>query len=472
MIVNGLAGSTHPASQADSVEADAYASLANGVAGAPGATASVDDVIHDDFEYKTWKQVTKKDRARLTAERHRLFKHDRINPDEPALLRTKATMRRWQRKHRRCMIENFGLQPWMADDGRESPDVAQDGETLAEGMEGDDENTLPDYYDTLGAIPEIPPSLQWNVDAQGELIDPPDRILYMAPKGTFVQPVSPLTKRMDANMRQMQETRKICSKISIIKQMQLQNQVSWSLISSEGMMIISPREEEITHVIDGSLPSLQQLYQNQFQKYDPEPLIEKDIEPMVTSFDGPVMAPPVSRAALQRSVAKIFYHAGFEDYQPSAMEAMTEIAADFIEKFIRTISEHRKAPKVPAPRGRAHHNDNNDGDKSSRRRSGAPRWVPRWSDERTVLHVLHECGMDPESLESYVKDDVERLGSKVGVMHERMKSHLAELLVRNLSNHRVCNVETDGSQIADFLSPQQIETCLEQQWLRWSRSLQ
>lgn len=33
-----------------------------------------------------------------------------------------------------------------------------------------------------------------------------------------------------------------------------------------------------------------------------------------------------------------------------------------------------------------------------------------------------------ESLESYVKDDVERLGLKLGVMHQRMRAHLAELL--------------------------------------------
>jgi hypothetical protein len=33
---------------------------------------------------------------------------------------------------------------------------------------------------------------------------------------------------------------------------------------------------------------------------------------------------------LQRSVAKIFYHTGFEEYQPSALEAVTDIAADFL----------------------------------------------------------------------------------------------------------------------------------------------
>lgn len=36
--------------------------------------------------------------------------------------------------------------------------------------------------------------------------------------------------------------------------------------------------------------------------------------------------------------------------------------------------------------------------------------------------------MDVESLEGYAKDDVERFGVKLGVMHERMKAHLADLL--------------------------------------------
>jgi transcriptional activator SPT7 len=45
------------------------------------------------------------------------------------------------------------------------------------------------------------------------------------PRGQFIAPDSSLAKRMGSNMRQMQETRKICSKIGIVKQMQLQTQV-------------------------------------------------------------------------------------------------------------------------------------------------------------------------------------------------------------------------------------------------------
>lgn len=59
------------------------------------------------------------------------------------------------------------------------------------------------------------------------------------------------------------------------------------------------------------------------------------------------MAPHVCRAALQRSVAKIFYHAGFEEYQPSAMDAVTDIASDFFSKLVRTLQVYREAPMVP-----------------------------------------------------------------------------------------------------------------------------
>jgi transcriptional activator SPT7 len=55
-------------------------------------------------------------------------------------------------------------------------------------------------------------------------------------------------------------------------------------------------------------------------------------------------------------------------------------------------------------------------------------WKPRFTQEEAVLHSLHENGVDLESLEGYVKEDVERLSTKLSGMHDRMKSHLADLL--------------------------------------------
>jgi transcriptional activator SPT7 len=53
-----------------------------------------------------------------------------------------------------------------------------------------------------------------------------EEFLRVVPSGHFTAPESTLAKKMHANMRQMQETRRVCAKIAIVKQMQMQMQVS------------------------------------------------------------------------------------------------------------------------------------------------------------------------------------------------------------------------------------------------------
>lgn len=150
--------------------------------------------------------------------------------------------------------------------------------------------------------------------------------------------------------------------------------------------------------------------------------MEADIEPMVTSEDGPIMAPYVCRAALQRSVGKIFYHAGFEEFQPSALDAVTDIAAKFFHNVVAGLGVYRETPKMKSdvpitlPNGQT------------------TTWTPRFTQEEAVLHSLHANGVDLESLEAYVKDDVERLGTKLAGMHDRMRSYYAELLRPAIEN--------------------------------------
>lgn len=125
------------------------------------------------------------------------------------------------------------------------------------------------------------------------------------------------------------------------------------------------------------------------------------------------MAPEVCRSAMQRSVAKVFYHAGFEELQPSALDAITEIAGDFLMKLSRSCNVYGEAEKIVAP-----------GASSDKR----TRFQPRFTSEEILLHALAENGYDVEALETYARDDVDRLGSRLGVIHERMKAHLADLL--------------------------------------------
>ncbi|KAJ5721782.1 uncharacterized protein N7483_009716 [Penicillium malachiteum] len=351
----------------------------------------------EDPEYKVWKQVTKKDRALIAAERHRLLKGDKLNPDEFALMRTKAGMRRWLRHEKQAAIEADKIHD--GGSGAMEPEAA--GETLAEGIEGEEEKMIPYYYDVMSGVPDIPDYLVWKEDAQGNVVDSREEYLRVLPKGSFTQPDSKLSRKLDANMRQMQETRKICSKIGIVKQMQLQSQ----------------------------------MYQNQFQKYNPEPFVEHDIPPHVMNDNGPVIAPATCRAALQRSVAKIFYHTGFEEYQPAAIEAATDIAADFFKKIGQTIKSYMEAPMVPAT-------------ESQDTAAPTTEWKPAYTQPQKILHTLGTVGINIEELELYIKDDVDRLGTKLSTAHDRLKSLLTELLRPALADggEDGSNVFQDGSE--------------------------
>lgn len=180
-----------------------------------------------------------------------------------------------------------------------------------------------------------------------------------------------------------------------------------------------------------------QTYQNQFSKYDPQPFVEQDVGAVVVSEDGPIMAPWVCRAAFQRAVGKIFYHAGFEDFQPSALDAVTDIATDFFAKLTRSLGSYREAPKPDAS-------------------------ADRFTAEEQVLHCLYDNGIDLEALETYVNEDVDRLGSKLAIVHERMKAHLADLLVSSIRYTYVSSITLTF-----------VASCSRRQcWRRWRRCFQ
>jgi transcriptional activator SPT7 len=377
---NGTLRSGAHGSQADLSEMDGTGASVNG-------SALEEDADLDDLEYKTWKQVTKKDRATIAAERHRLFRDDKLQPEEPAILRTKAGMRRWLRHRKQAMEEEAMAGTLSIPDGKDGVQATAQ-ESLAEGIEGEDERQIPDYYDAVCSIPDLNERLQWVEDAGGNVVQQFEEYMRIFPQGQFTTPDSGLAKKIEANMQSMQDTRKICAKIGIVKQMQLQSQ----------------------------------LYQNQFQRYEPQPFMETDIQPMVVSEEGALMAPLVCRAALQRSVGKIFYHAGFEEFQPSALDAVTDVAAKFFQNLVASLGIYRETPKmhsdvpITLPNGKL------------------TNWTPRFTQEESVLHALHANGVDLEHLETYVKDDVERLGTKLSGMHDRMRSYYAELLRPAMDN--------------------------------------
>ena len=217
--VNGILGhSSHP----DVMDIDGDSSI-NGTV--PSVDGPNEDDENEDLEYKTWKQVTKKDRALVTAERHALFKEDHLDPEQPALRRTKQGMRRWLRKQKQAVSDGALGKKSAEVEITENEDAQPSGETLAEGMEGEEERILPDYYDTMAAIPDLSRRLRWIEDSEGNVADQSDEFLRILPKGLFTSGNSVLARKIDENLRQIQNTRKLTSKIGVVKQMQLQSQV-------------------------------------------------------------------------------------------------------------------------------------------------------------------------------------------------------------------------------------------------------
>lgn len=336
---------------------------------------------YEDEDYKLWKQKTKRDRAMLAAARHRLFRGDKLNPDENALLRSKAGMRRWQR------IQDETAGKGTSDvTGQGAERDKLQGQSLAEGMEIEEDSLLPDYYDSLAAVPDLEPEQRWEQDSEGHVIEHSERYLRLYPANQFTAPRSKFAIKMEGNMRQMQETRKIVSKIGVVKQMQLQSQT----------------------------------YQNQFQKYQPEPFVEQDIPNHVVADAGPLMAPWVAKASFQRAIGQVFFQAGFEEFQPSALDAVTDLAAEFFTRLCTTIINYREDYKissstiVPAGQGQ--------------KASSSPSYMTPTTTEEAILHSLHTSGLSLNDLDGYVKEDVDRLGTRLTTLHDRMKAHLADLL--------------------------------------------
>ena len=136
-------------------------------------------------------------------------------------------MRRFLKGQKQQADASGALSPTQAESSvPATKDSAKPTETLAEGMEDEEEKVIPDYYEPQTLVPDIPSKLRWIEDSEGQVINQHEEFLRLVPAGQFIAPDSRLAKKFDSNIRQLQETRKVCSKIGVVKQMQIQTQVS------------------------------------------------------------------------------------------------------------------------------------------------------------------------------------------------------------------------------------------------------
>lgn len=225
---SGINGHSGIGSNADAMDIDGPS--LNGMA-LNSAFGEAAEQAYEDEEYKVWKQTTKKDRALVTRDRYLLFKDSKFNVDSPALLRTRAGMRRFLKHQKEAEAAGIITHAQANTTAILTKDaLSKPAETLADEIDEEADRVIPDYYDALSNIPDVNPKLQWIEDGEGQVINQHEDFLQLVPPGHFTAPSSRLTRKMDENVHQIQETRKLAMKISVIKQMQVQTQVCHLLL--------------------------------------------------------------------------------------------------------------------------------------------------------------------------------------------------------------------------------------------------
>ncbi|EPX72367.1 SAGA complex bromodomain subunit Spt7 [Schizosaccharomyces octosporus yFS286] len=173
-----------------------------------------------------------------------------------------------------------------------------------------------------------------------------------------------ISSSMYRNISKMQQIRKLCNKIQTVKQMQLPQPFYSDYYRSN---IPFTNEESI-------LLDIPQNYEE------------------VSDFQ------PIAHGVLKKLCSVILFHAGFDSFHSEALNALTDVAADYMKNAGALMEKYVS-------------NKQND------------------SKEEIISQTLQELGVSgPETLVSYVFDDIKRYGVKLDEVHQRLHRHLVELL--------------------------------------------
>jgi len=153
------------------------------------------------------------------------------------------------------------------------------------------------------------------------------------------------------------------------------------------------------------------------------------------------MTGEVAEYVMEQTVAKILYHSGFEgtliiissltiDFQPFAFDVITNIAIEYMQDLGRTLTMYQ---------------NNTDQRKKFTEEVGILSLTTHLQ-QGIILHMLDLNGVhNLEQLEMYIKDDIERYGTKLEDCHRRLKRFLTELLVTQLATIKLTRNAAPGT---------------------------
>lgn len=323
-----------------------------------------DDV--QDAELQAWKNLTAKSRAKYCAARTALFDEQyHIVMSAEAVTRELGKM---------STFSQFLYSKDYVSKGNKLLDV--------------DEPYLVEY-DVAGGIPGLEyegvddaAQDQYEQHMVEVLVQQPNAI--QGASGLVVPPDRGLNKLYHSNLGDIQEIRRICFKISLIRQMQTQ----------------------------------QFVHRSQMRQPEIEALQERDIDAVSWLPNHDINDEHVQFVALRRSVAKMAMHTGFESTEPCAVNTLTQIAERYLSNLARTVKLHMES--------------------SSRNRQGL---------EEILSLLLLENGVDrPEDLYTFVQERVEKNRAKLKDLKARLSAFLRDLLRPSLESFSEKSFEDNSEQ--------------------------
>lgn len=337
------------------------ASLTPKIAGTPGPTADYDaeepkydGVDYTDIEALLYQELFGEKALALCMQRAELFKGNRLQADKPALLRSGTGMARFEELE----LDAFKSEE-AHNEAKQERRLFGSG-TFMNSLE-DNDDILVEYSTGLGL-----PSISWELSAHNQDEGLEQVSLENIGESGYVSRAG-LAPSFLANLQEMQHIRKICFKIGVIRQMQ------------------------------------QQAYMHaaQLKPYIPEDIVEPDLDVESRLPNRDKYNEEASRMALRRNIAKISMHTGFEDTELMAIDALTEVAADYMEKLGRSMKLWMESYESSST----------------------------FTFEDIITNVLEEHGIESvSSLELYIQNDIERQHQRLIDQKKKLAVFVADLL--------------------------------------------
>ncbi|ODQ81489.1 hypothetical protein BABINDRAFT_159768 [Babjeviella inositovora NRRL Y-12698] len=323
--------------------------------------SSLDQKGEDDLELQTWKNITSKARAEYCSQRAELFKDNRIQMDSTALLRYPDQMK--------CFNEYL-----------HGHEVVSKSHSLLE----NEEPYLIEYDVTAGI-----PSFKYLGVSESQAVLLESRLVDQAldaedTRSDFLPPPGGLNEKVNANITEMQEIKKVCFRISLIRQMQSQ----------------------------------QFVHHTQLRPPKTEAIEDSDIDRISKLPNHDRFSHPVQYLALKRSCAKIAMQNGFETTEPFAMDTLTQIAEDYMGNLARTLKMHCETPSIAA-----------------------------LGNSEVLLMALMESGIEkPDNLYTYVREKIFKQQTQLKELKEKLSLFLKELLRPGIQDLSETNFQDNSDQ--------------------------